>query len=218
MINGYFFENIFIESNDVVKINKEEIITPFFPIKLDFSVNNKKLKVNTAYDSQLKEHNITNIIYKKTNDFYFYKIKAKKIFEKHYENKYENIQNALTHFEQISENPIHYIILNELILNAYEHGNLEIDSKQKNELILNTDYVEYLQKQKCQKKKCFRVIVNEYENILIVYIKDKGKRFNVKKVYENIANGRGLKLISNKSLKLFYSLIENEFCVFLKKD
>jgi len=117
------------------------------------------------------------------------------------------------------------IVFTELFMNAYEHGNLGIDSKTKHKYLEEDSYFEKLNEleQNCQKKisvKTYRLkeLSGEY---IITKIQDEGLGFNTQilsEIFRNSKqfNGRGVFVSRKNSMGIYYNPTGN--CVlFLNK-
>lgn len=103
----------------------------------------------------------------------------------------------------------------ELLMNAYEHGNLGINKEQKHALIEKEAYFEFLaeEEKKCAKKihiKLFLTANTEDQQYLLTWIEDEGDGFDMallstifglKRQY----NGRGIFMSKRSSLGIYYN-------------
>jgi len=103
----------------------------------------------------------------------------------------------------------------ELLMNAYEHGNLGINKEQKHALIEEEAYFEFLaeEEKKCAKKihiKLFLTANTEDQQYLLTWIEDEGDGFDtallstifgLKRQY----NGRGIFMSKRSSLGIYYN-------------
>lgn len=112
----------------------------------------------------------------------------------------------------------------ELLMNAYEHGNLNINSDQKNALILEGDYEDHLAEQEaiCNKRIYISIynIPSKINDYLYIKIRDEGEGFdsNVLKnlLYNNKQfNGRGIYMTKKMISSIYFSPKGNE--VFISK-
>ncbi|MDQ1340551.1 MAG: phosphoserine phosphatase RsbU/P [Campylobacterota bacterium] len=103
-------------------------------------------------------------------------------------------------------------IFNELILNAFEHGVLEVNSQTKQEKIANGSYEEYIYKLQESKNSIIDVELIIYEqNLLKISIDDKGRGFEYseydcseKNISTEIFHGRGVQMANMMSSLLYY--------------
>lgn len=117
------------------------------------------------------------------------------------------VQNYITHAEQVSRtitNNLHKyldeqeyftvrVCVREMIINAIEHGNLEIDFELKTQLKENQTYYQYLREQQNNPKFANRKVTVYYSlnpKKLSYLIIDEGKGFDHKKFLEHIKKNR----------------------------
>ena len=107
------------------------------------------------------------------------------------------------------------LAFSELLMNAYEHGNLAIDKDQKHMLIEEEAYFDFLarEEKQCAKKihvKLFLTTNNEAQQYLLTWIEDEGEGFDtallstifgIKRKY----NGRGIFMSKRSSLGIYYN-------------
>lgn len=114
-----------------------------------------------------------------------------------------------THSAYVAE-----LAFTELYMNAYEHGNLGIDSSEKNTLLEKDIFFETLaEKEKgCLKKITVEVhkVVYESSTYIMTQIIDEGKGFNTQilsRIFRNsrIFNGRGVFLSRKNSFGIYYN-------------
>ncbi|HIC10370.1 MAG TPA: response regulator [Campylobacterales bacterium] len=105
---------------------------------------------------------------------------------------------------------------NELIMNAYEHGNLNINASKKQQLMENGEYMEYLRN--AEKEFQNRNIVVKYylvDGVLVVNIEDEGKGFdtNILKILldedTERFHGRGILMSDNDFDFIMYNEVGN---------
>jgi len=113
----------------------------------------------------------------------------------------------------------------ELFMNAYEHGNLGIDSQEKNRLIQNDEYFDELKKREKHIDKKIVVKVDRIKNItseyIVTQIQDDGNGFDTKileAIFRNTHkfNGRGVYVSKKNSMGIYYNLKGNNV-LFLNK-
>lgn len=121
-------------------------------------------------------------------------------------------------------------IFTELILNAYEHGNLGISLEEKREKIVEGAYDEFLEKRERKSKKkiyvTIKTVEQKDETIVITEIRDCGNGFDTK-ILENLMfrnrtepsaeNGRGFLLSKALAEEINYSIDGNEV-LFIQKE
>ncbi|OIP53455.1 MAG: hypothetical protein AUK54_08970 [Helicobacteraceae bacterium CG2_30_36_10] len=106
------------------------------------------------------------------------------------------------------------LVFTELYMNAYEHGNLMIDSSEKNSLLEDDIYFETLaQKEKdCSKKITVQVnkVESASETYIITQITDEGNGFDTQilsQIFRNSKtfNGRGVFVSRKNSFGIYYN-------------
>jgi len=106
------------------------------------------------------------------------------------------------------------LVFTELYMNAYEHGNLGLNSSQKHTLIENNEYFETLQARevKCSKKIEVTVSNIVYNNFcyIVTQIRDEGEGFDTQilsDIFRNreAFNGRGVYVSRKNSLGIYYN-------------
>ncbi|KJR41951.1 response regulator receiver domain-containing protein [Candidatus Magnetoovum chiemensis] len=114
--------------------------------------------------------------------------------------------------------------LNEIIMNAYEHGNLGINFEQKIELIASGEYENYLMNKENQVNKKIKVIISLNEEsdktLLISKVQDEGNGFDLAILNEIDENskrfsGRGIKIAKTLTDILLYNKTGNEALLML---
>jgi hypothetical protein len=117
------------------------------------------------------------------------------------------------------------MVFNELILNAYEHGNLEVDSQTKHAMLEDDTFFDVMKEkeQKCDKK----IFVNVYKIVhfdseyILTTIEDEGEGFDTQllttifRKSKNF-NGRGVFLSRKNSMGIYYNEKGNKV-LFLNK-
>jgi len=106
------------------------------------------------------------------------------------------------------------IVFTELMMNAYEHGNLNIDADYKHKLLEDDSYFDELlnREKECSKKIVVKVfaIKNLSSRYIITQIRDEGNGFDTQ-ILSNIFrnsyhfNGRGVFLSRKKSLGIYFN-------------
>lgn len=109
--------------------------------------------------------------------------------------------------------------LSEMLMNAYEHGNLGIDYKLKNSLIKRDAYDEYLSTAEEQVTKNINMTLSLYEEYgreyLAFMVSDEGAGFDAALMKElnyqpKLFNGRGIKIAQNFMDEVYYNMKGNE--------
>ena len=126
---------------------------------------------------------------------------------------YSNLWSTLTQDTTISYKA--GLVFTELYMNAYEHGNLGINSATKHRLLENDIYFERLKEEEelnCDKKITVKVsqIVYQATTYIITHILDEGIGFDTQalsEIFRNSAtfNGRGVFVSRKNSLGIYYN-------------
>ncbi|MBF0564456.1 MAG: response regulator [Nitrospirae bacterium] len=107
----------------------------------------------------------------------------------------------------------------EILMNAYEHGNLNLNSMQKNELTMSGDYENFLLSLEKTVDKKIHITVNfthgDTKDMVVVSVTDEGTGFELSRINENngenyIFSGRGIKIAKTISDVLLYNKAGNE--------
>ena len=149
------------------------------------------------------------------------------VAKKKFATSLEDVDNALSWYEHLlqemfsctsKELSMLSITFTELYMNAYEHGNLTILAKTKQQYLQEDTYFDKLQEleQECEKK--ISVGVYNFKKNSLQYIAteicDEGRGFNMGNIdflYKNLQNfnGRGIFLSRKNCLNLYYNNIGN---------
>lgn len=106
------------------------------------------------------------------------------------------------------------IALREILINAIEHGNLEITSEEKTNYLLQGNYDQFLKERLKNPAYCNKKIIIEYkliDNAVLYKITDEGKGFDVEKylskkeVNLDSFHGRGIFITKNAFDKVYYN-------------
>jgi CheY-like chemotaxis protein len=117
------------------------------------------------------------------------------------------------------------VVFTEMLMNAFEHGNLGITASEKNKLLENDVYFDTLKEMQKECDKKIEVNISKIKHhdtaYIVTQIKDEGCGFDTKilsKVFRNARtfNGRGVFVSRNSSLGIYYNHIGNSV-VFLHK-
>ena len=107
-------------------------------------------------------------------------------------------------------------ILNEILLNAHEHGTLQISSLQKEKKIVEGSYENFLQQQQQQQQIIIKFVLSLSKKELYIIVEDKGKGFK-KSLIENTLkrtfSGFGLKIIKHLCKDFFFNKKGNTIVV-----
>jgi DNA-binding response OmpR family regulator len=104
------------------------------------------------------------------------------------------------------------IALGEIVLNAVEHGNLNISMKEKSEAVNNSNYQEILEKRKADPHYTSRVVVIKVhmeKDILIYHVIDEGNGFDYNREFDpdpsaHIGSGLGMQIAINFFSEVIY--------------
>ena len=153
----------------------------------------------------------------------FEKAQLELVDKKVFKTSLTNVDNAIEWYSEIAEKLFlnsksklkSILAFEELFMNAYEHGNLEIDKETKCQYVRENKYFSTLKEleKKCNKKievKVYKLLNYPYIGVEIC---DEGEGFNVYEVDsgEKAFNGRGI-LMALKTTQIYYNLQGN--CVF----
>ena len=125
---------------------------------------------------------------------------------------YGNLLRSITDDDQTVDNAS--LVFTELFMNAYEHGNLGLDSVAKNKLLHHNTYFDVLKKLEvdCNKKIDVKVdkLVYESSTYIVTQIIDEGKGFDTQALSEifrnsKTFNGRGVFISRKNSLGIYYN-------------
>lgn len=136
---------------------------------------------------------------------------------------YESLCTSITDNKSMINNAL--VVFNELMMNAYEHGNLGIESLEKHRLLEEDRYIETLMSYENECIKQIDITVHVLKNDPSVYIvtqiTDEGNGFNTKllsQIFRNTSryNGKGVYLSRQSSLGIYYNQTGNSV-LFLHK-
>jgi len=125
---------------------------------------------------------------------------------------YSNIWSAFTNNYKLSYNA--GVVFSELFMNAYEHGNLGLDSETKHKLLNEDNYFSTLEERQkdCNKKITVSVDTITYNSskYIITTIRDEGEGFDTQilsKIFRDKKNfnGRGVYISRQSSLGIYYN-------------
>jgi len=145
--------------------------------------------------------------------------------EKTFASKLEILDEANEWYENVCDNKSSSLAFNELMMNAYEHGNLGIDTQTKHKLLENDTYFDTLlaSEKQCNKKIIVKIytITNLSSSYVVTQITDEGKGFDtslLSKIFRNSKkfNGRGVFVSRKNSMGIYYNSIGNSV-LFLNK-
>ncbi len=115
--------------------------------------------------------------------------------------------------------------MTELLFNAYEHGNIELEAQEKKRLIAEDLYDNYLSRNEDSNNKKIHIVIGVYENgdhrIIEITITDEGRGFDVNSLHECGTNysqfsGRGVRIAQNILDGIYYNQKGNEVTMIKK--
>ena len=111
----------------------------------------------------------------------------------------------------------------ELLMNAYEHGNLGLQAKQKHKLMADDKYFEFLAREELVCKKKIYIKVYRYQNSLVVQIQDEGDGFDTKilsQIFGFNKNfcSRGILMSRNATAGIYYNKTANMISFIINLD
>lgn len=136
-----------------------------------------------------------------------------KMLKDSYPNSWEVNDNALT-------------VFNELLLNAYEHGTLGVDSDMKQELMVSGEYEEYLEAKEKECEGTIHIDIVIYEqNLLKITVKDFGSGFDFtqfdcrgKDISQTLLHGRGVQMANQISSTAYFEDGGSKVTFFMKYE
>ena len=234
-----------IDNYDITKISK-------FLIYSDGIVENETIDNQRPYSDFIEEdflnsftrEDLKNSFFEKISDqeddislIYIHKVIPNNVdvIDKVFETSLDAIENANQWYEEVLSsisNDRDFIdkaslVFTELFMNAYEHGNLGIDTKLKHNLLESDVYFETLQAQEKECEKTISVRINKIIHNEVLYavtqILDQGEGFDTQilsEIFRNSAtfNGRGVFVSRKNSLGIYYNLKGNSVLFLNKVD
>jgi len=132
---------------------------------------------------------------------------------------FENILNKTTkNKDTLNSAPLAFT---ELLLNAYEHGNLGLSGEKKHLLMKEDRYFDFLARKELSCSKKIYIDVYNFDNHLLVKIKDEGDGFDTK-ILANIFginksfNRRGILMSRNSTSGIYYNDKANQVSFIIK--
>ena len=218
---GYDIKNFFKNKFYEIKDNKITLSSPAFIFKNDKIINLEKGEYDLEeikkilFSDEINEDSFKNDLIYKNNKFiyiHFFDIHYDKC--KYFNTSLEDVKKAEKflsdfideRFKNVSKEPI-LLVFNELFFNAYEHGNLGITFEQKENLLKDGKYMDFLKNAKSDKKIYLCVSKLEYKNkkYLVCKITDEGEGFDIKQKKVALYNGRGLLMSDRICDGVFYN-------------
>ena len=189
--------------------------------KNSFSKEEFKAKVYEAITEQ--EDDLTLIFINKLN--FSDTLISKKVFS----SSLESIEAAdswyMDVWKELSEDTkLAYsanLTFTELFMNAFEHGNLGIDSRTKHRLLNEDTYFEKLQELSQESTKEITVAIHKIQDYVITQISDEGEGFDtlqLSEIFRNSQkfNGRGVFVSRKNSMGIYYNT-EGNSVLYLNK-
>jgi hypothetical protein len=187
-------------------------------IEEDFLKSFTKHDFKTSFLKKIKtqEDDLTLIYIHKLNSI------SSQLSHKIFASTLEDIENANRWYEDIwqqitkDKDAIYNagLVFTELYMNAYEHGNLGIDSSTKHTLISEDRYLDTLieREKNCSKKIHVKIYTIQHKslNYVITHIIDEGEGFDTQvlsEIFRNslIFNGKGVFVSRKNSLGIYYN-------------
>ncbi|HIP54922.1 MAG TPA: response regulator [Sulfurimonas autotrophica] len=147
------------------------------------------------------------------------------VYEKIFDTRLAAIDEAREWYENICQNRWSDLAFNELLMNAYEHGNLNIDSDKKHRMIEDDTYIEEMLalEKECDKKITVQIykIINRSSSYMVTRITDEGSGFDtntLSTIFRNAKkfNGRGVFVSRKNSMGIYFNSKGNSV-LFLNK-
>ena len=142
-----------------------------------------------------------------------------------FETSLDAVSKANEWYQNLYADETASIAFNELFMNAYEHGNLGLDTKTKHKLLEDDIYFESLleYEKDCKKKITVKIykIKHLHNSYIITKIIDEGKGFDTKMLsaifrHSQKFNGRGVYVSRKNSMGIYYNYKGNSV-LFLNK-
>lgn len=202
--------------------NENDTYTKYLKEDFKNSMTREDLRKNIVSKIAKQEDDITFILYNK--------IPLKKLIgSKTIDSKLKDVEKTDEWFDEIILKKTNNqttqsnasLAFMELLMNAYEHGSLGIDSDKKHSLMENDEYFDFLLKKESTCNKKIKIDIYEYDNHLLVQIKDDGDGFDttilssifgINKSY----NHRGVFMSRNATSGIYYNNIANQISFIVK--
>ncbi len=140
------------------------------------------------------------------------------------------IQKILVFSQDVFSSTAHLeVALYEAIYNAIEHGNFEIDFREKERMIEEGTFDKFIAERSKTNPYAHRKVKIKSEKDAekqVFIIMDEGRGFDWKKQYDEVkdndlylgVNGRGMKIMTSVFDKVIYNEKGNEVCLVKKRD
>lgn len=220
----------FLNASNILLCNKNIVVDTIHPL---FSgLFSKKEVLDTLNKDKERAADL-----KEDLNFVFINSAIKKYIKFSIHEKIESKISAVSEFEEklndilvesFSDNVVYNtntsLVFSELILNAFEHGVLNISPEQKQELILEDKFDEYILEEEQKTDKKIDVSISFYDDkILKITINDHGDGFDYYSYMSKLTNvsdssfrGRGLIMSLNICTALFYSERGNKVTYYVR--
>lgn len=138
----------------------------------------------------------------------------------------EHIKKITLPYMNEADNVMFMSAFSEIILNSYEHGNIELPKAKKGKLIEDDKYDEYLRNSEETCSSCITVKVEIFEEemnyLICVFIYDRGKGFDIISLQyaekdDKKFSGRGIKIAESILDGIYYNQKGNEV-ILIKKS
>ena len=229
------FQTKEISSKDIVKIllysdglvenslkNKDETYAEY--IKEDFkdSISREDFRKKVVSRIDKQEDDITFILFHKiplTTLIESTVIETKLDFVEKTNEWFETIIKKQTNDKTIQNNAS--LAFMELLMNAYEHGNLHIEAKEKHHLIEDGEYFDLLAQKELTCDKKIYIDIFKHKNSILVKIKDEGSGFDTSLLsgvfgIHKRFNQRGILMSRNASSGIYYNDRANQITFIIK--
>ena len=179
---------------------------------------------------EMKEHILEKIVQQEDDLTFIFlnRLELNKktlVHAKIFDTKLAAMDEAREWYENICQNRWSDLAFNELLMNAYEHGNLNIDSDRKHQMIEDDTYIAQMLvlEKECDKKITVQIykIVNRSSIYMITRITDEGSGFDtntLSTIFRNAQkfNGRGVFVSRKNSMGIYFNSKGNSV-LFLNK-
>lgn len=230
---GRFKNNIFILSKNIeindffknkfYKIRKNKIIlySSAFALINDKIIVLQKGEYETKniskilFSNHLNEESFLNEFVYENEEFiciHFYNLKFAKC--KEFKTEYFSINEAERfvedfldkEFKNIKKEPV-LLVFNELFFNAYEHGNLGVSFEEKEKLLKENKYLDFLKNSETHEliEICINKITYKNRVYFVCKITDEGEGFDILQKKEALYNGRGVLMSDRICNGVFYN-------------
>ena len=230
---GRFKDNIFVLNkncdikdyfkNQFYEIKKDKVIlyTKAFAfsndkiITLDKGEYSKKELVKLLFSDKVNKDSFLNdFVYDDDKFIYIHFFDMKYSECKDFQTSFEEVkkaENFIAEFlDKKFDNPLKepiLLVFNELFFNAYEHGNLGLTFDEKEQLLREKKYMDFLKNAKSNKKIniCVSKLHYKDKTYFVCKITDEGEGFDLNQNKTALFNGRGLLMSDRICNGVFYN-------------